>query len=92
MEWIPFEQFYNITKLTEGGFSSIYIATWTRGIIDDYDENKKEFSYSASWGVVLKSLNNSSSPGKGFFDEVGIFYLKQKKIMLCKGGPCTERS
>ena len=71
LEWIPFEQFDDITKLTEGGFSSIYTATWTRGCIDDYDENTKEFSYFGDQIVVLKSLNNSSNPGKAFFDEVG---------------------
>jgi hypothetical protein len=71
LEWIPFEQFDDITKLTEGGFSSIYTATWTRGTIIDYDENKKEFSYLERQLVVLKSLNDSSNPGKGFFDEVG---------------------
>ena len=72
LEWIPFEQFKKVTKLTEGGFSSIYTATWTRGRIIDYDENKKEFSYFGGRGqeVVLKSLNDSSNPGKGFFDEV----------------------
>ena len=31
LEWIPFEQFYDVTKLTEGGFSSIFTAGWTRG-------------------------------------------------------------
>src|SRR6266511_1629010 len=40
LEWIPFDQFENVEKLTEGGFSSIYTATWTRGAINDYDENK----------------------------------------------------
>ena len=71
LEWIPFEQFKKVTKLTEGGFSSIYTATWTRGTITDYDENKKEFSYLDKQIVVLKSLNDSSNPGKAFFDEVG---------------------
>src|SRR6266516_4698064 len=77
LEWIPFEQFKYVTKLTEGGFSSIYTATWTRGSIVDYDENKKEFSYFGGNGqrVVLKSLNNSSNPGKSFFDEVGSCHL-----------------
>ena len=42
LEWIPFDQFKKVKKLTEGGFSSIYTATWTRGTIVDYDENKKE--------------------------------------------------
>ena len=84
LEWIPFEQFYDITKLTEGGFSSIYTAKWTRGAINDYDENKKEFSYFGGNGqlVVLKSLNNSSNPGKAFFDEVGSCHLKQKQTII----------
>ena len=70
LEWIPFEQFEDVTKLTEGGFSSIYTATWTRGHICDYNENKKEFIYFENLYIVLKSLNNSSNPGKSFFDEV----------------------
>ena len=79
LEWIPFEQFENVTKLTEGGFSSIFTAAWTRGTIVDYNENKKEFSYLGMQAVVLKSLNDSSNPGKGFFDEVGSCHLKQNK-------------
>src|SRR5438132_13998669 len=70
LEWIPFDQFEGVKKLTEGGFSSIYTAIWTRGRICDYDENKKEFSYFENQYVVLKSLNNSSNPGKSFFNEV----------------------
>ena len=60
-EWIPFEEFENVTKLTEGGFSSIYTAKWRRGSIFDYDENKKEFIYFGTELVVLKSLNNSNN-------------------------------
>src|SRR6266542_756858 len=70
LEWIPFDQFYNVKKLTEGGFSTIYTATWTRGYLCDYDENKKEFIYFGPELVVLKSLNNSINPGKAFFNEV----------------------
>src|SRR5438874_6160872 len=70
LEWIPFEEFKKVEKLTEGGFSSIYTATWTRGKIIDYDENKKEFDYFENHYVVLKSLNNSSNPGESFFNEV----------------------
>ena len=81
LEWIPFEQFEKVRKLTEGGFSSIYTATWTRGMIVDYNENKKEFSYFSDQYVVLKSLNDSSNPGKGFFDEVGSCHLKQYCII-----------
>ena len=70
LEWIPFDQFIKVKKLTEGGFSSIYTATWTKGPIVDYDENKKEFIHIENLLVVLKSLNNSSNPGKAFFKEV----------------------
>ena len=38
---------------------------------------KKEFNYFGSQQVVLKSLNNSSNPGKHFFDEV-IDLIKNK--------------
>src|SRR5437660_9030012 len=70
LEWIPFDQFEDVKYLTKGGFSSIYYATWTRGCICDYDENKNEFIHNGSQKVVLKSLNNSSNPGKAFFNEV----------------------
>ena len=70
LEWIPFEQFYDIEKLTEGGFSLIYTATWTRGSIDDYDENKKEFFYCGELLVALKCLNDSKEIGETFFEEV----------------------
>jgi len=48
-----------------------------RGRIIDYNENKKEFSYLNRQNVVLKSLNDSSNPGKAFFDEVGSCHLNK---------------
>src|SRR5438270_10685970 len=39
LEWIPFNQFFDVKKLTEGGFSTIYTAIWTKGRIIDYNEN-----------------------------------------------------
>ena len=69
-KWIPFDQFTKVKKLTEGGFGSIYTATWTKGTIWDYDENKREFIHYGTHGVALKSLNNSSNLGEAFFKEV----------------------
>jgi hypothetical protein len=81
MEWIPFHQFKNVKYLTKGGFSSIYTATWIKGRIDNYDENKKEFTYFPNQLVVLKLLDNSNDPGKKFFDEVSSnFHLKRNKL------------
>ena len=70
LEWVPFDQFEEVTKLTEGGGFSSISANWTRGSIDDYDESKKEFIYHGTHSVALKSLNNSSNPGSAFFNEV----------------------
>ena len=70
MEWIPFDQFQKVEYLTKGGFGSIYTATWIKGCIFDYDENKKEFTYYGPQDVVLKVLDDSNNPGKKFFDEV----------------------
>src|SRR5437016_10038629 len=60
IEWIPYNQFIKVKKLTEGGFSTIYTATWTKGNIIDYDENKKEFSYFGAHYVVLRSEEHTS--------------------------------
>src|SRR6185369_4257982 len=70
LEWVPFDQFEEVKKLTEGGFSTIYTAGWTKGSIVDYNENEKEFIRFGSEHVVLKRLNNSNNPGKAFFNEV----------------------
>ena len=81
MEWVPFDQFKNVKYLTKGGFGSIYTATWIKGYIFDYDENKKEFTYFPDLLVVLKLLDNSNNPGKKFFDEVSSnFHLKRNKL------------
>src|SRR5438105_885523 len=63
-------------QLVEGKFGSIYKAIWTRGAIVNYNEGKKKFIYLGAQYVVLKSLNNSSTPGKAFFDEVIHFRIK----------------
>src|SRR6185295_12483771 len=82
MEWVPYEQFEDVKKITEGGFSIIYTAKWTKGRIVDYDEKKKEFRYIDNLLVVLKCLKNSRNPGKAFFDEVSSFFKLEKKSLL----------
>src|SRR5205809_1026970 len=59
LEWIPFENFQNVTYVAKGGFGKIYSAVWPEGYIRYYDiENKKWKRYSTR--VALKSLDNSS--------------------------------
>ncbi|GBC49716.2 kinase-like domain-containing protein [Rhizophagus irregularis DAOM 181602=DAOM 197198] len=57
LEWIPFENFENVTYLTRGGFSKIYSAGWPEGNIGHWDiENQKWKRTSRK--VALKCLNN----------------------------------
>ncbi|CAG8633058.1 12025_t:CDS:2 [Gigaspora rosea] len=73
MEWIPFEQFEDIEHLANGGFATIYTATWKRGSILDFNESKRNFVYQGSQKVVLKSLNNSNEHTEKFFEEAKRF-------------------
>ena len=69
LEWIPFENFQNVTYITRGGFGKIYSADWPEGIIYSWDiENQKWVRNSKK--VVLKSLDNSSDISVNFLDEV----------------------
>ncbi|CAG8468731.1 9606_t:CDS:2 [Cetraspora pellucida] len=56
LEWVSYEQFKEIEYFAEGGFSYIYTAIWTRGSIDDWDEEKEKFIYMENQPVVLKTL------------------------------------
>ena len=44
LKWIPYENFRNIEKIGEGGFSKVYKAEWIEGTIGyhDFIERKKE--------------------------------------------------
>jgi serine/threonine protein kinase len=56
-EWIPYNQFNNIKKIDEGGFSTIYLARWKNGPLLDYYFN--EYKRDQNKKVVLKCLHES---------------------------------
>ncbi|UZO10121.1 uncharacterized protein OCT59_001719 [Rhizophagus irregularis] len=69
LEWIPFENFEDITYITKGGFGKIYSAEWPEGCIGSWDiENQKWRRYSRK--VALKSLDNSSCISTEFLNEI----------------------
>ncbi|POG82985.1 kinase-like domain-containing protein [Rhizophagus irregularis DAOM 181602=DAOM 197198] len=69
LEWIPFENFKNITYITRGGFGKIYSAKWHEGYLNYWDiENQKWKRYSRK--VALKSLDNSSCISTEFLNEI----------------------
>ncbi|POG80525.1 kinase-like domain-containing protein [Rhizophagus irregularis DAOM 181602=DAOM 197198] len=60
LEWIPFENFKDITFITKGGFGKIYSAKWPEGYIDSWDIVNQKWKRSNNKKVALKSLDNSS--------------------------------
>jgi hypothetical protein len=62
LEWIPFENFQNVSYIARGGFSKIYSAEWPEGYILYWDIESQRWEREASNSkVALKSLDNSSS-------------------------------
>lgn len=74
-EWIPYEQFTDIEKIGEGGFSKVYKAKW-----------KKEQNVNNDMVVVLKNLNNSQIITLEFLTEIANnVLLDGSRIASCYG-------
>ncbi|CAG8699434.1 3930_t:CDS:1, partial [Scutellospora calospora] len=69
IEWIPFNQFKSVKYLSDGGFSKVYTAVWTKGLIKKWDNKKNKFIRFGPTNVVLKAFNNSEQLGEKFFKE-----------------------
>ncbi len=74
MKFIPYNQFENIERIDEGGFSKIYKATWINGP-PYWNEEKEDFEYKDSILVALKQLNNSKDITSKELNEVYHFNL-----------------
>ena len=79
LEWIPFENFKDVTYITRGGFSKIYSAEWPEGYIRYWDIENQEWKKIEYCDVALKSLDNSSDISTGFLNEV----IKITNNLLC---------
>jgi hypothetical protein len=69
-EWIPFERLKDIKPIGEGGFATIYSATWLDGI-PEYLSKKRR---SEPQIVALKKFKNSKIMIGAFTDEVILFF------------------
>ncbi|CAG8440947.1 1030_t:CDS:2 [Diversispora eburnea] len=87
IKWVPFEEFTNIEKIGQGGFSQIFKATWKfydrisyKGTIK---RSKRE--------IVLKVLSNSQNVDIEFLNELKhTFQFRDnaygvKRIIECHG-------
>ena len=76
LEWIPFENFEDITYIAKGGFGKIYSADWPEGYILNWDIGNQNWKRYSNERVALKSLDNSSDISADFLNEVitNLFY------------------
>ncbi|UZO16625.1 uncharacterized protein OCT59_008008 [Rhizophagus irregularis] len=68
-EWISYNQFNNIKKIGEGGFSTVYSAIWKDGLLK-YDRDIKEYKRNLNIRVALKYLKNSQDITNEFLNEI----------------------
>ncbi|CAG8556138.1 9072_t:CDS:1, partial [Scutellospora calospora] len=69
IEWIPYNDLYDIKFKTRGGCASIYTAIWEKGYILSFDNDQKCFKRYGAENVILKRLNNSSNTDERFLNE-----------------------
>ena len=72
IEWIPYEDFTDITYKTKGGSSLIYTATWQKEFIKSFDKKTQQFSRSGPLNVILKRIAKSNQPNEKFLKEVNL--------------------
>jgi serine/threonine protein kinase len=79
LQWIPYKDLKDIETIGEGGFATIYKATWINGLkyIDYHNEYKKS---SKDRVVALKKLHNSQKISNEFLNEVN--YLMKTTIVI----------
>ncbi|RIA81398.1 kinase-like domain-containing protein [Glomus cerebriforme] len=70
LEWIPFENFKDVTYITKGGFGKIYSAIWSKGYLSYWNIENQHWVRSSNVKVALKSLDNSSDISPDFYNEI----------------------
>ncbi|RHZ73794.1 hypothetical protein Glove_229g10 [Diversispora epigaea] len=67
LTWVPFEEFKDLKKIGQGGFSQIFKATWKLNKGINYKGTVKQ---SSKQKIVLKVLNNSQNMDIEFLNEL----------------------
>ncbi|GBC04321.1 hypothetical protein RclHR1_05610008 [Rhizophagus clarus] len=71
LEWLPYNRFYDIEYITEGGFGKVYKAKWIDGYILSWDSKIQNWKrIHSNKFVALKSLYNSENVIFEFINEI----------------------
>ncbi|GES99307.1 kinase-like domain-containing protein [Rhizophagus clarus] len=73
-EWIPYNQFYDIKKIGQGGFATVYSAKWKNGSLY---WSKKEYIRDSNVTIALKCLSDSQNITKRFLNEVKAYSINK---------------
>ncbi|CAG8656237.1 18690_t:CDS:2, partial [Acaulospora morrowiae] len=93
LEWIPFEQFYDIREIDKGAFSIVYLAYWMDGPLFkkafpdkvSLKKNEKRFRIFYREGhikVMLKKLKKSQDISVEFINELKVHHKLYCKDLL----------
>ena len=81
LQWIPYNDLTNIEKIGEGGFSTIYKATWLNGYKSSNYNNERT---SKDIPVALKKLHYSQNISDEFLNEVNyLLILVSDSLKYC---------
>ena len=68
-EWIPYNQFNDIEKISKNDYATVYSATWKDGPLCYYD-NYRKYIRKSNKKVSLKWLHNSQNISNEILDKV----------------------
>ncbi len=69
-EWIPYNNFQNISYLTKGGCSEIYTTILIDGYFIEWDSSEQQLKRHGNQGVILKRLENVENANQSWLQEV----------------------
>ncbi|CAB5382523.1 unnamed protein product [Rhizophagus irregularis] len=81
LEWIPYNQFYNIIEDVKCDSSKVYSAIWKDGPLS-YSYFKRKLTRVSSKKVALKCLFNLQNNTNKFLNEVKLTEVPSKKVAL----------
>jgi hypothetical protein len=87
LEWVDPEELSDVKHLADGGFGSVYTATWTKGIrryVYSHDTKLYEQGRTGSCMVALKTLHNSEDLSNEFIHEVNVLTKAVGHSMLLR--------
>ncbi|RIB21292.1 kinase-like domain-containing protein [Gigaspora rosea] len=70
LEWIPYSSLKDITRIAQGGFSTVYSAVLVNGPMQRFDLSKQQWSRAGVSRVIFKEFYNSKDSSFQFLEEI----------------------